>query len=265
LATRGDCIDVAATDNDDIRCSFSNYGTWVDVSAPGWYIRSTYYEHTSSSHTYVWKSGTSMSAPHVVGLIGLLKSYYPSITAREIKQRIYHTTDNIDSLNSGYEGKLGSGRINAYKALALYWSSYSDSGHGTPCDDFDLYPEERTVFMHGASFLANHQYRVAYYDGAGDKTTNEEVDSDEYGNLSSQHTFGGAEAEETWHAIVCERAQIPPPTYDSNWEYIITDDTFHVDQSVIPEFPTALAAIAALALCSGIYLWMRRKAAPAPA
>ena len=209
-----------------------------------------------------------MAAPHVVGLIGLLKSYYPSITAREIKQRIYHTTDDIDSINPTYAGKLGSGRINAYKALALYWSSYSDSGHNTPSDDFSDYNTEHTVFMYGATLLSSHQYRVAYYDGNNDKVFTHDIDSDSSGNLSSQRTFREtppADQPGPWHAIVSERTQTPPSTYDSTWEHIILDDSFTVTESAIPEFPTALAAMVALALCAGIYLWMRRKTAAVPA
>lgn len=118
LGSRGDCIDVAATDDEDIRASFSNYGTWVDVSAPGVSIYNTYYNHTSSSHTYVSLSGTSMAAPHVVGLIGLIKAYEPSLSATEIETAITGSTDNIDGKNPGYGGELGTGRINAYSALS---------------------------------------------------------------------------------------------------------------------------------------------------
>jgi hypothetical protein len=268
LSTRGDCIDVAATNNNDVRCSFSNYGTWVDVSAPGWYVASTYYDHDTSSHTYVWMAGTSMAAPQVVGLAGLLKSYYPSITGREIKQRIYHTTDNIDSLNPSYAGKLGSGRINAYKALALYWSSYSDSNHQTQCNLFANPDTEHIAYMYGTSFIANHPYRVAYYDGSNNYVATDDVNSDSSGNLSSQHTFKEtppADAPGTWHVIICERTQTPPSSYDSDWEHIILDDSFTVQESAIPEFPTVWAVIVALALSVGVYLWLRRRMSPAPA
>lgn len=259
LASRGDCIDVAGTNNDDIRYSNSNYGTWVDVSAPGVYITSTY-----PDDVYAAATGTSMAAPHVVGLAGLLKSYYPSITTREIKQRIYHTTDNIDTINPSYAGKLGSGRINAYKALALFWDSYSDSEYNTQTNLFDQYPGEHTVFMYGSSFLASHPYRVAYYDGSGSKVATEDIAySGTDGSLSSQHTFKStppADQPGTWHVIVCETTQNPPSDYDSDWQHIILDDTFEVDSTAIPEFPTVVAAIVALGLCTGAYLWLRRKA-----
>jgi thermitase len=57
LCSRSEVIAVAATDNTDHKASFSNYGSWVDVSAPGVNIRSTYY-----NNTYAYLDGTSMAA-----------------------------------------------------------------------------------------------------------------------------------------------------------------------------------------------------------
>ncbi len=58
--------------------------------------------------------GTSMAAPHVSGLAGLILARYPTITLQELKDRILNTVDSIPSL----QGKvLMGGRINAYKAL----------------------------------------------------------------------------------------------------------------------------------------------------
>jgi len=153
--------------------------------------------------------------------------------------------------------------------LSTTVGSYSDLDPLTACDDFQSYQTEHTVYMYGTGFEPDpHQYKVAYYDGDGDNVVTETETPDGSGNLSSQHTFKAtppADTAGTWHVIVCEVAQDPPSTYDSNWEYTLTDDTFHVDESAIPEFPTVLAAIVSLALCSGIYLWMRRKAAPVAA
>jgi len=146
------------------------------------------------------------------------------------------------------------------------WESYSSSGHSPQCDNFSDIGTEHVVYMYGTGFEASHQYRVAYYDGSGAKRVTDDVTSVESGNLSSHHTFvQGTDVAGTWHAIVCERAQTPPETYDPDWEYTLKDDTFEVQQSAIPEFPTVLAAIASLSLCAGIYLWFRRKAVPSPA
>ncbi|MCD6216746.1 S8 family serine peptidase [bacterium] len=105
-------ISVAATNSSDVKASFSTYGTSVDVSAPGVGIRSTYY-----NDTYADASGTSMASPEVTGLVGLVKSRWPAYTQQEYINQIKFTADNIDALNPSYVGKLGSGRINAFRAV----------------------------------------------------------------------------------------------------------------------------------------------------
>ncbi len=112
-------IAVAATDQKDRKASpatglpwGSNYGTKVDVSAPGVNIYSTY-----PNDTYTFLDGTSMATPHVVGLAALIWSRNPTLTNMQVRQIIETTCDNIDTKNPGYIGKLGKGRINAYRAL----------------------------------------------------------------------------------------------------------------------------------------------------
>lgn len=109
-------IVVAATDSLDKKSSFSNYGTWVDVSAPGSNIFSTYSNHYNV--TFAYASGTSMSAPCVTGLAGLFKSKIPAATGADITNWIISTADDIDTLNPVYAGKLGSGRVNALNFLS---------------------------------------------------------------------------------------------------------------------------------------------------
>jgi thermitase len=116
-------LSVAAVDDEDKRSvwgsgSASNYGDWVGVSAPGTEIWSTR-KNGSYGGTDNLGNGTSLACPFVSGLAGLVKALYPSITtAQEIMDRIKNTADDIDAKNPGYEGKLGTGRINAYRALA---------------------------------------------------------------------------------------------------------------------------------------------------
>jgi len=115
LASRGDCIDVAATDNGDVKASFSNYGTWVDVSAPGVNIYATYSDQYVAQYAYL--SGTSMAAPCVTGEVGLLKSHYPLWNRDDITDAIIDNVDNIYDENPSWQGRLGSGRINVNLAL----------------------------------------------------------------------------------------------------------------------------------------------------
>jgi len=113
LGSRMDVVAVAATDQNDIKSSFSNFGTWVDVAAPGTGIYSTFF-----NDNYTILDGTSMAAPHVVGLAALIWASEPGLTDLEVINRILSTADNLDSLNPNYSGLLGAGRINAYAALA---------------------------------------------------------------------------------------------------------------------------------------------------
>lgn len=119
LGGRTDVMDVAATDSFDVRASFSNYGTWVEVSAPGVDVLSTFHSYDDPANDYIAMiSGTSQACPHVVGLAALLKSYEPTLSSSDIWNYIVNYADPIDHLNPGYEGKLGSGRINAYVSLS---------------------------------------------------------------------------------------------------------------------------------------------------
>lgn len=107
-------IAVASTDQADEKSGFSNYGDWIDVSAPGSSILSTIASNDSS---YGILSGTSMACPLVAGLCGLLKSYNLAATPDEIAACIINSADNIDNVNPQFIGKLGGGRINALAAL----------------------------------------------------------------------------------------------------------------------------------------------------
>lgn len=118
-------IAVAATDQDDRKVSFSNFGpTSVDVAAPGTYIFSTvpnwwtmYYGY---GHLEMF-AGTSMSAPHVTGLAGLLSAYYGHFTHGQIKTMVLRYVDVLPTLNGWI---LTGGRINADRALKSLWATY---------------------------------------------------------------------------------------------------------------------------------------------
>lgn len=111
-AALNNVIAVAATDIYDKKTSWSNYGTWVDVCAPGSNIWSTI-----PPEGYTAWSGTSMASPNAAGVCALMKSLFPNLKAESIGIYLKLGADNIDSLNPGYEGLLGAGRVNAYKTL----------------------------------------------------------------------------------------------------------------------------------------------------
>jgi subtilisin family serine protease len=118
----GGAFAVASTTNRDQKSSFSNYGSWIDVSAPG----SAIY-NTRSTDAYNYMSGTSMACPHVSGVAALILSLAPGqYTAQQLAQIIRNTTDNHYSQNPDYIGLLGTGRLNAHAAL-LYAAGTMDN------------------------------------------------------------------------------------------------------------------------------------------
>ncbi|PKM94319.1 MAG: hypothetical protein CVU84_12750 [Firmicutes bacterium HGW-Firmicutes-1] len=101
-------ISVAAYDSAGKLASFSNYGTKIDVAAPGVNILST-----TPNNTYEQMSGTSMAAPHVTGIAALIKSNYQDISTQDVKSRIKGNTVKIEALS----GKISTnGRVDAYQA-----------------------------------------------------------------------------------------------------------------------------------------------------
>jgi len=116
LGSRSDVINVCATNNQDIKASWSNYGTWVDLAAPGVSIASTYSDHYTPD-VFVLMDGTSQASPHVCAAAGLLNSYDNTLTRTEITDLILNYTDYIDDLNPSYAGLMGSGRLNVFKSL----------------------------------------------------------------------------------------------------------------------------------------------------
>ncbi len=117
LSTRQGVISVAATNSNDLKSSFSSYGWWVEVSAPGVGIYTTAYNRFDQSHTYASVNGTSFSSPITCGAAALLWSANPGMTYQQITQLLLTSADNIDHLNPAYEGLLGSGRVNMLRAL----------------------------------------------------------------------------------------------------------------------------------------------------
>ena len=105
-------ISVTATDSNDHFISGWNYGSWIDVSAPGYNIYTT-----EIGDTYGYASGTSLATPHVAGAAALIKAKYPSWTKKALISRLINRTDYIDGLNPSYDQKMGRGRLNAASAL----------------------------------------------------------------------------------------------------------------------------------------------------
>jgi serine protease len=104
---------VASTNSSDQKSSFSNYGSYIDVSAPGTNIASTV-----PGNNYSYMSGTSMASPLVAGLCGLMLSYNPGLSQTDLVNCLTSSCTDISSQNPSYTGQLGAGRIDAAAAMA---------------------------------------------------------------------------------------------------------------------------------------------------
>jgi subtilisin family serine protease len=111
-------ISVANTDQNDVLAVDSNWGQkTVDLSAPGvniYGLKPTYNGNSLDLSNYFVGSGTSASAPHVTGAIGLVKARYPWEDYYGLRDRILMSTDTISTPGKPLRT---SGRLNATRAL----------------------------------------------------------------------------------------------------------------------------------------------------
>ncbi len=98
-------IGVGASDQNDIKASFSNYGSWITLFAPGVGILSTL-----PNNRYASWSGTSMATPFASGVGSLLFAHWPDWINAQIRERIKSTVDYVGL-------PYNKGRLNAYKSL----------------------------------------------------------------------------------------------------------------------------------------------------
>ncbi|MFG0331187.1 MAG: S8 family serine peptidase [Phycisphaerales bacterium] len=115
-----DIIVVGATDENDVKTGWSNYGIFVDVTAPG---NNVYTASYSSDSSYGPASGTSFSCPLTAGLCGLLFSSNPALTPDEVEDLLKNGVDDLGS--SGIDDTYGYGRINVFGSLSLVGTPFT--------------------------------------------------------------------------------------------------------------------------------------------
>ena len=114
-----------------VKASYSNYGSWVDIAAPGGSGYKGAILSTLPNNEYGYKEGTSMACPHVSGVAALLLSNVggSGYTNEMLWERIVNNTKEIDTYNGVVEGKIGSGLLNALGSIV--------SGAKVPPDKVD--------------------------------------------------------------------------------------------------------------------------------
>jgi hypothetical protein len=108
---------IGAIRNNDTSWPASNYGEWIDLVAPGFAIYSTTNDLENYYEGYTFMSGTSMAAPHVAGVAGLLLSQSPTRTVTELRQLLTQTA--LDLGPPGVDPRFGHGRLDSWAALQL--------------------------------------------------------------------------------------------------------------------------------------------------
>ncbi|PAZ11555.1 protease [Streptomyces sp. SA15] len=137
----GNCnnvISVAATNRSGAKASYSNYGSLIDISAPGGQtstgtangILSTLNSGTKtpSTESYAYYQGTSMATPHIAGLVALMKSANSSLTPAQIETAI---KNNARALPGACSGGCGAGLADAAKTVAAVSGSGGSTGGTT--------------------------------------------------------------------------------------------------------------------------------------
>lgn len=114
-------IVVGATSCNGVKASYSNYGTWVDIAAPGGDLDGNGIYSCFTNNRYGFMNGTSMACPHVSGVAALVVSKFGNgnITPNDVKRILVESSSPIDPYQAGYgyQGRLGKGIVNAYNAL----------------------------------------------------------------------------------------------------------------------------------------------------
>ncbi len=152
-----ECVAVGATDWGDNRASYSNYGPETALSAPGGDDESLPNGYSlilsadyTADNSYAWMAGTSMAAPQVSGLAGLL--FASGLTADSVLARMTSTADDLGA--PGRDPEYGFGRINAYQAVS-----------GLRLVTMDAQPA--TVSLSRSATVSVYLYSTAAFSAAG--------------------------------------------------------------------------------------------------
>ncbi|HEX7021884.1 MAG TPA: S8 family peptidase, partial [Trueperaceae bacterium] len=157
-------ITVGATDFAGHRAPYSNYGSRIDLMAPGGDtsadlngdqyadgVLSTVLDDTNATFTYAFYQGTSMASPHVAGLVSLMKGLQPSLTASQALAILQDTARPLTAADckSTLASDCGAGLVDAFAALqALEGGAPPPSAGALTFDpgllDFGANPEDTT-------------------------------------------------------------------------------------------------------------------------
>ncbi len=205
-------ISVSALGPDNKRAPYSNYGTWLDIAAPGGNEELGNVHgvlSTMPDNKYGYLDGTSMACPHVSGIAALVVSKFgnDSFTNEDLKTHILTAVHDIDGLNPDYAGKLGLGYIDALMALGEdtqkapntisdftlvgIAQDFASLSWTVPADEDDLLPVSMDIYY------STEELTAANINSA-EKVTLDILSSDEVGSLR-EFDLTGLSAETTYY------------------------------------------------------------------
>ena len=111
FAAHASTIVVSGTTSSDAKASWSSYGSFVDIAAPGASIWTT-----TRGGGYKAASGTSMATPVAAGVVGLMMASNPGLSAEGVESILFSTA--VDLGSAGFDTSFGNGRVNASAAVA---------------------------------------------------------------------------------------------------------------------------------------------------
>jgi hypothetical protein len=129
-------LSVGAVDPSGNVASYTTYGMFVDVTAPGTQVYSTV-----NNNRYSWSTGTSMASPNAAGALALVRKKYPSYSPQQAIERLRVTADPAPVSDSIREPFVGKGRVNIYRAVTDV-KSYSSRIH-----HYEIYDENNNGIL----------------------------------------------------------------------------------------------------------------------
>lgn len=204
-------LTVAAINHNFKKSSYSCFGKWVDISAPGG--ETAYGEQygilsTGPTSNYVWLQGTSMACPHVTGCAALVLSKFGEIgyTPDDLRERLINSTHNLDEYNTQYKGMLGAGYVDVGVALTPPSTTPPDTSRLVLVDAYDEWAiVEWTVKAASdgpmSKYVLSWRSPSAYSSAAGDDGQDDGGDGVQSKTINVRYMKAGTVIRDTVHGL----------------------------------------------------------------